>query len=66
MPIVNITMLEGRTEEQKRNMVKAVTEAIVETSGARPENVTITIVDVPPTNVATGGVLNSDKRRNPA
>lgn len=64
MPIVNVTMLEGRTEEQKRQLVKAITDALVETCGARSESVTITIVEVPTTNIAVAGTLVSDARRN--
>ncbi|WP_264672921.1 2-hydroxymuconate tautomerase [Heliophilum fasciatum] len=63
MPIVNITMIEGRTEEQKRQLVKKVTDAIVETCEAPPEAVTITILDIPKTNVANAGILRSDAGR---
>ena len=34
MPYVTVKMLEGRTEEQKRNLVEKVTEAVAETTGA--------------------------------
>ena len=43
MPIVQIDMIEGRTSEQKREMVKKVTEAIVETANCPAEAVTIVI-----------------------
>ncbi len=60
MPIVTIDMIEGRTEEQKRNLVKEVTEAVVKTVNAVPENVTIVIRDLPKTNIGKSGKLLSD------
>ena len=39
MPLVQITMLQGRTAEQKRNIAKRITDALVEEAGARREGV---------------------------
>jgi 4-oxalocrotonate tautomerase len=61
MPIVQIHLLEGRTEAQKRAMAKAVTEAIVATAGGPPENVRIIISDMARGDYSIGGVLISDK-----
>ncbi len=61
MPFVNIVLKEGRTVEQKRELVKAVTEAIVRTVGAKPEAVHIVVQDAPAHNIANGGHLLSDK-----
>lgn len=41
MPYVTVKMLEGRTEEQKRALVKEVTEAVSRTVNAPAENVTV-------------------------
>lgn len=46
MPIINIQMLEGRTTEQKEQLIKEVTDAVVRTTGARKEAVTIIISDM--------------------
>jgi 4-oxalocrotonate tautomerase family enzyme len=35
MPMVQITMLQGRTAEQKRKIAKRITDALVEEGGAR-------------------------------
>ena len=43
MPLVTIKMLEGRTLKQKKAMVEKVTQAIVETLDATPENVFINL-----------------------
>ncbi|HWR39857.1 MAG TPA: 2-hydroxymuconate tautomerase [Patescibacteria group bacterium] len=61
MPIVQIDMVEGRTLEQKRALVKKVTEAIVETAQCPPEAVTIVIRDAPKAHIGKAGVLMSDK-----
>lgn len=62
MPTIHIEMFEGRTDEQKRALVKRVTEACVETIGASPESVDIILRDVKKSEWATGGVLWSDKK----
>jgi 4-oxalocrotonate tautomerase len=55
MPIVHIELLEGRTQEQKNEMVKEVTEAIVKTTGANRDEVHIVINDMEKGNYAVGG-----------
>lgn len=61
MPTVTIDFYKGRTLEQKRAMVKKVTEALVETIQCKPENVHISLREMTPEDVANGGVLNCDK-----
>ena len=63
MPTIRVEMFEGRTPEQKRNLVKALTEACVETVGAKPESVEVILYDVKPSEWATGGVLWSEKNK---
>ena len=60
MPLVTIKIVEGRTTEQKRGMVRDVTEAIVKNIGCRPEVVHIDIVDLKRENLAQGGILFFD------
>lgn len=61
MPIVQIDLLEGRSLEQKREMVKKVTAAIVETAKCPAEAVTIVLREAPGQHIAKAGVLMSDK-----
>lgn len=56
MPLVEISMLTGRSSEAKEKMIQEVTDAIVRTSGAPPEAVTVIIRDVPRTDWARAGV----------
>jgi len=46
MAHVQITMLEGRTVEQKRRAVKRITEVLKEEFNVNPEKLTIAIVEV--------------------
>jgi 4-oxalocrotonate tautomerase len=61
MPHVQITMLQGRTTEQKRRAVKRVTEVLSEELQVKPEKLTITFVEVPRENWASNGTLVSDR-----
>jgi len=61
MPTITIDLYKGRTLEQKRAMVKKVTEALVETIQCKAENVHISLREMTPEDVANGGILNCDK-----
>jgi 4-oxalocrotonate tautomerase len=60
MPTIHVQVFEGRTVEQKRAFVKAVTEAAVSTLVCSPESVDIIIDDIKRENWATAGKLWSD------
>lgn len=62
MPTIRIDMFEGRTPEQKKNLVKAVTQAVVDTLGGKPEAVDIILYDIKRGDWATGGELWSEKK----
>ena len=61
MPEVIVYAVEGRSLEQKRGLVRDITEAVVKNFGAAPEAVTIQIVEAPKTDKAKGGVLFSER-----
>jgi 4-oxalocrotonate tautomerase len=60
MPEVVVYILEGRTLEQKRGLVKDITEAVVKNAGTTAEQVTVSLVETPKTSKAKGGVLFSE------
>ncbi len=62
MPILQIEIIKGRTLEQKRAMVKKVTEAITETLNCPPEAVRIIIREMDKENFARAGVLVIDEK----
>jgi 4-oxalocrotonate tautomerase len=61
MPTLRVELMEGRTVEQKRNLVRALTQAVVDTLGSKPESVDILLFDIKRHDWATGGELWSDK-----
>jgi 4-oxalocrotonate tautomerase len=63
MPLVQITMLEGRTAEQKRQLAKRITDAMVEEAGARREAIVVAFHEVSKESYASGGVLMADKNK---
>ena len=60
MPIVIVEMWEGRTVEQKKQLVEGITSAFVKI-GTPPEAVDIIMKDNPKHNWATGGKLASER-----
>ncbi len=61
VPIVQIELLEGRTVEQKRALVRKVTDAIVEAVGCQPEAVSIILREMKKEHFGKAGRLFSDQ-----
>ena len=61
MPFLQITMISGRTEEQKRDLLAAVSQATADSIGAPLETVQAWIVEVPPTDIAVAGETHADR-----
>ena len=61
MPFVTVQIYPGRTVEQKRNLAKAITDAMVEHVNAKPANLNIIFQEVAPDSWALGGVLGIDR-----
>jgi 4-oxalocrotonate tautomerase len=62
MPTYHVEMLEGRTLEQKKKLVEAITRVSVEVLGGQPDSVDVLITDIKRENWATGGKLWSEPR----
>lgn len=62
MPRVIVQTVEGRTLDQKRELVRRMTDDIVEVFGVQPEVVSILIQEAPPENTAKGGRLRIDRQ----
>lgn len=63
MPLVHVQMAEGRTVEQKRSLLDAITESMVEHLGAPRESVRVWITEFAATDFMAGGELLVDKQR---
>jgi 4-oxalocrotonate tautomerase len=60
MPVVTVEMWDGRTIEQKKQLVEGITSVMAK-MGVPPEAVHIIIKDNPRYNWATGGKLASEE-----
>lgn len=64
MPVINIDMWSGRSEEQKKDIIEKVTDAIVESCGCPKMAVTVVINEIPKENWGTAGEQHSEKFKN--
>jgi 4-oxalocrotonate tautomerase len=60
MPFVSVRMLEGRTQEQKVALAKAITQALIDCANAKLESCEVVIEDVPRASWMTAGKMMSD------
>lgn len=61
MPVVTVHLWPGRTLEQKRDLVSAITKAMVEHGGARPDALHVILHEVAPENWGLAGILGPDR-----
>jgi 4-oxalocrotonate tautomerase len=61
MPHIQITMLAGRSTDQKRRAAKRITEVLQEELSVSPDKLTIVFVEVPRDSYARSGALISDR-----
>lgn len=64
MPLISITLTEGRTPEQLRRLIHEVTEATVHAIDAPKQNVRVVLHEVPETHWAAGDVTISERKAN--
>lgn len=62
MPTIRIEMIAGRTPEQKRALVKGVTECFTAHCGGTPASVQVVISEFGKDQWAIGGELISDRK----
>ncbi len=61
VPLIVVKMLEGRSVEQKRRLVREITDVVVKFTGAPEDQVDVIIEDYPRENWAKAGTLFCDK-----
>jgi len=59
MPFIEIHHLEGRTEDQRAKLAKAITDAVVEIFKVPRDAVWIKFSEMPKSHFSTGGTLRS-------
>ena len=61
MPVVTVQLWEGRTVEQKRALVEAITKAMVDHADAKPDGLHVILQEIPRENWGRAGVLGVDR-----
>jgi 4-oxalocrotonate tautomerase len=56
MPLVEVTLAEGRSPGQVRRLIHEVHEAVLRTVDTRPEHIRVIVREVPRANWSTGDV----------
>ncbi|MBM3295444.1 MAG: 4-oxalocrotonate tautomerase [Candidatus Aminicenantes bacterium] len=63
MPLIEVHLLEGRTDEQKKNLLTAITKAVQETLGSPVETIRIWIEEFSPKDYMAAGVWYGDRSK---
>jgi 4-oxalocrotonate tautomerase family enzyme len=66
MPYVNIQITRGVTREQKREIVRQVTDTLVQVLGKKPEHTHVVIQEIEEEDWGFAGMLTDDWRRQNA
>ncbi|MFO7732893.1 MAG: 2-hydroxymuconate tautomerase [Candidatus Aminicenantes bacterium] len=61
MPLIEIHLLEGRTDEQKKALLAAVTCAVHDSIGAPLDTIRVWIQEMSPRAFMSAGTLAADK-----
>lgn len=64
MPFIQVTLLEGRTVEQKHDLIRRLTEATAEAVGGDPQRIRVALYEVSADDWGIGGVPVSTLRPN--
>lgn len=63
MPEIVVYAVEGRSAEQKKNLMIKITEAVVDSFGVDKDRVVVSVVETKATDKARGGVLYSERKK---
>lgn len=61
MPEVTINLAAGRTPDQKKQLMKEITDVVCRTCNVDPANVVVSIQETPLAHKMKGGVLFSER-----
>ncbi|MCL4422249.1 MAG: tautomerase family protein [Actinobacteria bacterium] len=66
MPLVEVTLVQGRTPERLRALITAVTDAVEQSIEAPRDSVHVVLREVPATHWAAGDVTIAEQRSSQA
>ena len=61
MPLIRVEMFKGRTDEQKKVLVKELTDSFIKSCGGNRDAVDVIITDIEQKNWSKAGELYTDK-----
>ncbi len=61
MPIINITLVEGRDDEMIENAIKEIARTASKSLNAPMESIRVIVQEVPANHFATGDTLKSEQ-----
>jgi 4-oxalocrotonate tautomerase len=64
VPLIQVNMAAGRTDEQKRALLEAITEAVHRSINAPVGSIRVWISEFEPTDYMAGGTLLADRVRS--
>jgi 4-oxalocrotonate tautomerase len=64
MPMIEVTLVEGRSPEQLRALISGLTQAACDAVGAPRASVRVVVREVPATHWAAGDVTIAERRSN--
>ncbi|KAA0909665.1 2-hydroxymuconate tautomerase [Aquicoccus porphyridii] len=62
MPIAEILIFEGRSDDQKRAIMRGVTDALARSMDAEPERIRVILKEIPTNHFSVAGVSIADSR----
>ncbi len=63
MPFLQVNLMEGRTEDQKRELIRELTETVVRVLGSPKAAIRVQLIEVPTTNWGIAGETAKDLGR---
>jgi 4-oxalocrotonate tautomerase len=63
VPLIEVHLLEGRTDEQKKTLLAAITKAVQEAIGSPLETIRVWIEEFTPKDYMAAGVWYGDKKK---
>lgn len=64
MPIIDVTLIEGRSDALKEDLIFALTEATVTAIGAPRQAIRVILREVPPQHFGAGGVSKAKSAKS--
>lgn len=64
MPIIEVTMVEGRSAEQIRALISGLTSVTEQAIGVKKESIRVIVREVPKTHFAAGDVTLAEREQH--